>query len=301
MQDLRSQLAETISHFTPKDGFHDSPVPGVHCIKFSQPDQRTKRRWHACLGIVAQGAKEMVLGRSVYRFGAGDFTAAPIDLPLVSRIALASPDQPFLALLIDLDPRTLAEVAAQMEPDLPNERAALQRAVFVGRAGERLMEAVTRLAELFRTPTDAPILGPLVIREALYHLLRSPEGPAFRQFVRSGSRTHQVYQAIYTLRSSLSEEVDVGALAKAAAMSRSAFFKHFKEVTSLSPIQYQKRLRLLEARRLMVEERETAERSAFNVGYNSASQFSREYGRMFGKSPRRDVAQFISEKRTLVS
>jgi len=301
MKDLRSQLADTIRLYTPGDGLHASLVPGVHCIKFSNTDRRTKRRWRACLGVIAQGSKEIVLGRTVYRFGEGDFTAAPIDLPLVSRIASASPEKPFLALLIDLRPQTLAEVAAQGENDLPNEKASPQRAVFVGKASDKMLEAAMRLTELFRTPADAPALGPLVIKEAIYHLLKTPEGPAIRQFVRSGSKTHQVYQAIYTIKSNLSDEVDVGALARAARMSRSAFFEHFKEVTAVSPIQYQKRLRLLEARRLMIEQNETAERSAYDVGYNSASQFSREYLRMFGKSPRRDVEQFVREKRALVS
>jgi transcriptional regulator GlxA family with amidase domain len=169
---------------------------------------------------------------------------------LVSRIASASHEHPFLALLIDLDPQVLAEVAAQLRKDLPNEPANLQRAVFVGKASDRMLEAALRLTELFRAPAA---------------------------------------------------KVDVAALAKAANMSRSAFFKHFKEVTAVSPIQYQKRLRLLEARRLMVEQSQTAEGSAFEVGYHSASQFSREYSRMFGKSPRQDVDQFIREERTLVS
>jgi transcriptional regulator GlxA family with amidase domain len=151
------------------------------------------------------------------------------------------------------------------------------------------LKAAIRLARLFQTPEDAPVLGPLLIKEIFYHLLKSENGPAIHQFVRSGSKMHRVSQAIHTLRSELERDVDVTALAKTANMSRSTFFKHFKEVTAASPIQYQKRLRLLEARRLMTDENETAEGSAFKVGYNSASQFSREYSRMFGTSPLRDA------------
>jgi transcriptional regulator GlxA family with amidase domain len=136
------------------------------------------------------------------------------------------------------------------------------------------------------------VLGPLVIKEILYHLLKGADGLAIRQFVRSGSNMHKISQAIYSLRAELNADVDVAALAKAANMSRSAFFKHFKEVTSMSPIQYQKRLRLLEARRLMIDVDETAQGSAFKVGYNSVSQFSREYSRMFGSSPLRDAMKF---------
>lgn len=128
-----------------------------------------------------------------------------------------------------------------------------------------------------------------MIKEMFYHLLKGPDGPAIRQYVRSGSTMHKISQAIYSLQSELHDDVDVAALAKAANMCRSAFFKHFKEATAMSPIQYQKRLRLLEARRLMIDEGETAEGSAFRVGYNSASQFSREYSRMFGNAPLRDA------------
>ena len=135
------------------------------------------------------------------------------------------------------------------------------------------------------------VLGPLVIREILYHLLKGPDGPAIRQFVSSGRKMHRMTQVIYGLNSRFQNDVDVEALAKAANMSRSAFFKDFKEVTSMSPIQYQKRLRLLEARRLMTEEEETAEGAAFKVGYRSPSQFSREYSRMFGNPPVRDSAR----------
>jgi AraC-like DNA-binding protein len=189
---------------------------------------------------------------------------------------------------MDFDLLTLGEAAAQIDTGFPGEVENPSRAVFIGKASNQMLDAAVRLGGLFQTPEDAPVLGSLVTREILYHLLKGADGPAIRQFVRSGSSMHKISQALYTLRSELSAEVDTTALAKAAGMSRSAFFRHFKDVTAMSPIQYQKRLRLLEARRLMTEEDETAEGSAFRVGYNSASQFSREYSRMFGNSPRRD-------------
>jgi AraC-like DNA-binding protein len=289
MKDLRKRLANAIRLLTPGEGFHPSPVSGVTCLKIYKPDLRTKRRWRACLAIVAQGEKEIVLGRGVYRIGAGDYSAAPVELPVVSRFAAASMEKPFLGLLVDLDPRILGEVAAELEKDLLGRPVRRQRALFIGAASERMLEAAARIVELARTPEDAGVLGPLAIRELIYHLLRGPNGPGVYQFVRSGSKTHRVHQAIYALRAQLGDEVDVDALARGASMSRSAFFKHFKEVTAVSPIQYRKRLRLLEARRLMADEMETAEGAAFRVGYKSASQFSREYSRMFGNAPRRDV------------
>jgi transcriptional regulator GlxA family with amidase domain len=193
---------------------------------------------------------------------------------------------------MDFDPLTSSEVAAQIEKEFPKEMETSPRAMFIGKASDQMLEAALRLGRLFQVPEDASVLGSLVIKEILYHLLKGADGPAIRQFVRSGSNMHKISQAIYCLKSELDDDVDVAALAKAANMSRSAFFKHFKEVTSMSPIQYQKRLRLLEARRLMIDEDETAEGSAFKVGYKSASQFSREYSRMFGSSPFRDAMKF---------
>ena len=291
MSDFRSHLAAIINRFSLGDGLHESPLRGTHCIKFSHPGRRAKQHWRASLCIVAQGCKEIILGREVYRIDGAHYVATPIDLPVTSRIFSATPEKPFLCLKIDFDLLTLSEAAAQIEKDFPKEMEAPLRAMFSGRASDQMLEAALRLGKFFQVPEDAAVLGPLAIKEILYHLLKGADGPAIRQFVRSGSNMHKISQAIYSLRSELSEDVDVISLAKAANMSRSGFFKHFKEVTAMSPIQYQKRLRLLEARRLMIDEGETAEGSAFRVGYNSASQFSREYSRMFGNSPLRDATK----------
>jgi AraC-like DNA-binding protein len=298
MTDFRSQLSRTINFFSPMEGINTTPVPGVHCGRFSLTDRRTKRRWRACLAIVAQGSKEVVLGRQVYRIDDGLYSATPIDLPVVSRVAVASPGKPFLCLLIALDPMILSEVSAQFSKDIHADLENSLRGVFIGKASEEMLEAAVRLGRLFHAPEDAPVLGPLVVKEMIYYLLKGPDGDAIRHFVRSGSKTHIIAQCIHGLHSQLNHDVDLPALAKAANMSRSAFFKHFKEVTAMSPIQYQKRLRLLEARRLMIEGGETAEGSAFKVGYKSASQFSREYSRMFGNSPLRDAIK-IKEMVTL--
>jgi AraC-like DNA-binding protein len=291
MTDFQSQLIKAINFFSPAEGLNATPVPGVYCIKFSRTDRRTKRRWRACLGIVAQGCKEIVLERDLYKCDQAHYTASPVPLPVVSKIATASPAKPFLALLIDLEPMILSEISAQLSDVLAGNPVNLLRAIFIGRTSVEMLEAAVRLGELFYTPEDARVLGPLVIREMIFRLLKGPNGEAIRQFVRSGSRTHIISQCIHGLQSDLKGDVDVIALAKAAKMSRSAFFKHFKEITAMSPIQYQKRLRLLEARRLMVDEGESAEGSAFKVGYKSAPQFSREYSRMFGNSPLRDATK----------
>jgi AraC-like DNA-binding protein len=292
MTDLRADLAQSIVGFSPQDGFNETPLPGIQCIKYSQTDSLTNRRWRASLCIVAQGSKEIVLGREVYRNDHEAHTImTPIDLPVTSRVVSATSQTPFLCLRIESDPLVLSEVAAQIEHDSPQELDNPLRGIFVSKAEDPLLEASLRLVKLFNAPQDTMVLGPLVIREILYHLLKGPDGSAIGQFVRSGSKMHKMTQVIYGLKSRFQTDVDVEALAKEANMSRSAFFKDFKEVTAMSPIQYQKRLRLLEARRLMTEEGETAEGTAFKVGYRSPSQFSREYSRMFGNPPIRDSAR----------
>ena len=293
MKDLRSGLAKIINFYSPRNGPQASPVPGVYCIKFCQTGRRSKDRWPAALWILAQGCKEIVLGRKIYRIDDAHYVATPIDLPVISRVASATPEKPFLAIGIQLDPPTLSEVSAQLAREITDKPEPSQPALFIGKASDEMLEAAIRLGRLFETPEDAPVLGRLVIKEMIYYLLKGKDGPAIRHFLRSGSKLHRIFQSLHGLRSELSDDVDVPALAKAANMSRSAFFEHFKDITAMSPIQYQKRLRLLEARRLMVDEGETAEGSAFKVGYKSASQFSREYSRMFGNPPLRDAMKMI--------
>jgi len=290
-QERLAELAMRLHRLTARPGTQETALPGVHVSRYDDIDRRTKRSWRACLAIVAQGTKEVVLGRTVYRCAEGHYTVAPLHLPVISRIAAATPRTPFLALLVDLSPLTLAEVAAQIGDELFPAPSAPVRALFRGQASEPMLDAAGRLTRLFETKDDWRILGALVVKELAYHVLRGAEGPAIAQFVHSGTKTQRVAQAAFEIRSNLDSDLDVDRLARTAAMSRSAFFKHFKGVTSLSPIQYQKRLRLLEARQLMVYAEQSAEGSAYTVGYQSASQFSREYARMFGESPSRHAAR----------
>jgi len=298
VNDFRSELSRIINRFSPGNGIHSSPLPGVRCIKMSHTGARAKNYWSASFCIVTQGVKEIVLGREVYRCEAGYTIAAPVGLPVTSRIYSASPDKPFLSLKIEFDPMALGEVAKNFDKAAQGELPL--RALLIGKASGPMLEAALRLGKLFQFPGDAAVLGPLVTKEIFFHLLKGPDGPAILQFVRSGNTMHQISMAIYSLLADLREEIDVPSLAKEANMSRSSFFKHFKEATSLSPIQYQKRLRLLEAQRLMTEESETAEGAAYKVGYNSPSQFSREYSRMFGSSPLRNTTK-IKKAASLIS
>lgn len=301
MNKLQSDLTEIINNIHLEEGVHKAPVSGVFYSKHSQVSPYTKRRWHSFFAIVVQGCKEIILENKSYWGNEYNYTVTPVDLPVTSRIAEASPDKPFIAVMIEMNPLILSEVASKIEKELPKETLPILQPIFIGKADDKILEAFIRLIKLFQTPEDATVLGPLIIRELFYYLLKSPNGEAIQQFVRSGSKIHEISQVIYKLKSELKDEIDVTTLAKTANMSRSSFFKYFHDVTAMSPIQYQKRLRLLEARRLMIENDETAESSAFKVGYKSSSQFSREYSRMFGNSPIRDIIKMKDSNGLIVN
>jgi len=285
-----ADLATLIARWCPRDGVHPSPIAGVSCIRISHPYPRAKRRWRACFCVIVQGIKEFTLEGRVYREAGPHYIVNPLDLPLTSRVTGVSPARPLLSLKLDFESVAMREVAAQLAW-VHTDDAEPARAIYMRPASDRMLEAAARLCELFARPAEALILGPLAIRELIFHLLSGPDGPALRQLVRAGSHSHRIAEAVMQLQVSLDEDLDIAACAKRAGMSRATFFKRFKEATAMSPLQYQKRLRLLEARRLMVEEGEGAGTSALRVGYASASQFSREYARMFGNAPLRDTRE----------
>lgn len=286
MPTIAERLARRVSQACPGEGVHPSPVADVSCIRISRPQPLAQRSWRASFCIVAQGVKELWLEGQAWREPRPHTIVSPIDLPVISRVVGVSPERPLLCLKLAFDPKALQDVASRL--DLPEESAPA-RSLFVAPASDRLLEAAVRLTDLFDTPGDAPVLAPLLHRELLFHLLKGPDGAAICQLVRAGSVAQRIAQAVHQLQAALAAPLDLDALARTAGLGRAAFFRRFKEVISLSPVQYQKRLRLLEARRLMVEEAEGAEIAAFRVGYRSASQFSREYARLFGEPPRRDA------------
>ena len=287
MLDAQARLVHLIERAALMEGAQPSPIAGVYCIKVSEPQKFQKRPWRASICISVQGTKEIVVDGQMFRARGLHYVVTPMDLPVSSRATHNSAHKPLLALKLDFDAHALREVASQL-PEV-STAAHETRAIFIGKATERMVDAAIRLCELFATPDDATVLAPLVIRELMFHILKSPDGPAIRQHLRAGSNAHRIAAAVHHLQTSLREPVDIAALAREAGMSRAAFFKHFKEATAMSPLQYQKRLRLLEARRVMLEQGEGAEAAAFNVGYTSPSQFSREYARMFGDAPFRDA------------
>ena len=285
------RLAGLISAYAPHDGCFELRIPGVHAIRRSRADTELVHALaQPALCIVAQGAKSVMLGQEVYEYDESRMIAFSVDLPVTAQITRASHSKPFLAFKLDLDPHKVAELVLKVYPHgLP--RAPEGRAVNVGQVNASIVKAATRLVELMAEPMDAELLGPLVIDEILIRVLRSPIGVRVAQIGLADSGVQGIAKAVSWLRANFFQPMKVEELAELAHMSVSSFHQHFKSVTSMSPLQFQKALRLQEARRLMLSTMTDASTASWKVGYQSASQFSREYSRFFGSAPTRDIAR----------
>lgn len=240
------------------------------------------------LCLVLQGAKWAEFGGKRLDYRAGQALLVSVDMPSFGRVAEASPSEPYLGLIIEFDPAVMREVMADLEaPPVPRAGSG----VFVIDFDAALEDCALRMVRLLDTPKAIPLLYPAIVRELCYWLLSGPHGGAVAHIAQANSHARQVITAIHALRQRFAEPVRIKELAAAAHMSLSAFHREFKALTSMTPLQYQKQLRLLEARHLMVDSAANVETAAFRVGYESPSQFSREYARMFGAPPRRDVAE----------
>jgi AraC-like DNA-binding protein len=303
--DLR-RLAGLVSARAPSDGSFELPFPGLYAARSSRTDTELV---HAVarpvLCIIAQGAKSVMLGREVYEYDASRMLIFSVDLPVTGQVTRASCSEPYLSLRLDLDPHRVAELALKVYPDGLSQ-VQESRAVYVCQADAGIINAATRLVELAARPEDAELLAPLVVDEILIRLLRSRVGGRVAQIGLADSSMHRIAKAISWLRANFTQPMMVGELAGLAHMSVSSFHQHFKSVTSMSPLRYQKVLRLQEARRLMLSTTMDAATTSRQVGYLSASQFSREYGRFFGSAPVRDISRlreegFTKERRRCLS
>ena len=248
------------------------------------------------LCMVVQGAKRTVFGNRRFEYRAGQALVVNVELPAFSQVTEASQSKPYLAVALELDSALLRDVLKGLET-LPKADGDVGRGVFVTDAKGPIADCMLRLIRLLRTPQAISAIYPLIVRELYYWLLTGPHGSQIAKLALANSHTQRVLSAVHTLRERFAEPVRVEELADTAHLSPSAFHRQFKALTSMTPLQYQKQLRLLEARRLMVSNAMNAELTAYTVGYESPSQFSREYARMFGSAPHRDVAALRAEWR----
>ncbi|WP_400163518.1 AraC family transcriptional regulator [Brevibacillus sp. TJ4] len=290
MQQALQQLARLICRHAPSDGTHPTPVPSLmlmHATHLSEPMESV---YKPSICVVAQGAKTATLADKTYRYDPSTYLVTSVELPISGKIIEASPEQPYLSLKLSFDADVILDIVKEMDrPDLPHEDAPL--GITVNRTSPELLDAILRLMKLLEEPQDIPILSPLITREILYRVLQSEHGVVMHQFAVIGSHAHSIAQAIWLINREYDRPLLVEQLAKSVNMSTSAFHKHFKRVTAMSPLQYQKTVRLQEARRLMLNETVQASDAAFRVGYESPSQFSREYARMYGKPPMKDIQE----------
>jgi AraC-like DNA-binding protein len=292
-----AQLARLIAAYAPYDDSFELRIPGLRAGRYSRLNSQcfhTLRVPSLC--IAAQGAKTVIVGKDTYEYDASRMIVFSVALPIASQISGASPSKPYLSLRLDLDPRKIADLVLKVYPQgLPPLQE--RRAVYVAPSDPSIINAAIRLMECLSHPGDTELLAPLIIDEILIRLLRSPIGVRVAQMGFTESSVQRVAKAISWLRANFSQPMKVEDLADLVHMSVSSFHEHFKSVTSMSPLHYQKVLRLQEARRLMLATMMDAGSASQRVGYLSASQFSREYGRFFGNAPTRDIARLREEAR----
>ena len=281
-------LAYEIGKFAQNDGDHITGIPRLSLHRRSARTEPLPCIYGLGLGITAQGGKQVTIGEHVIAYGPGQSLLTTIDLPVVARVTRADRAKPFLGMLLTLDARALVQSAAEMDlPPLSREQT--PRAISLCALEAPLLDAVIRLVQLLNEPQLISSIAPLIQQEIMVRLLSGHQGPYLRHLVSMGSPGHQVAQAMTWLKQNFVRDVLMDDLAARAHMSPSTFRQHFRNLTGMSPLQYQKQLRLQEARQLMLNQSMDASSTAARVGYESASQFSREYSRLFGAPPQRDI------------
>lgn len=287
---LLTAMIESIGRRTVGNTDSPTPISGLGFFRREEPLPPTICLVEASIVLVVQGEKQMLVGGEAYPYDVNRFLITSLDLPANSQIVTASPDKPCLGLVLKLDLRIMAELIAQGGLPSPLERS-IDRGIGagLGKVTPVLLEAFKRLLDLLDDPASIPVLAPLIEREIHYRLLKSDQAARLWQIASVGSQGHRIARAIDWLKMNYTATLRIDDLAAHVQMSPSSLHQHFRQLTAMSPLQYQKWLRLNEARRLMLNESLDAASAAFEVGYESPSQFSREYTRLFGAPPRRDI------------
>jgi AraC-like DNA-binding protein len=283
------ELAALIARFATADGDIRTPIDGLFIGRRSGPSEPVHKGQHACFALVAQGAKSVTVGAETHHYGVGSCIVVSLDLPVISCVTEASPEVPQLGMGMLINGDRLREVIARLPVPHPALTAPLVRGIGVNQAPPELLDAVIRLLRLLDTPADIPAMAPLIEQEILYRLLTGPDGPRLLNIARADTPGNRIARAVAWLREHYARSLRIEDLAGDCGMSVSSLHHHFKAVTALTPVQYQKQLRLHEARRLMLVESCDAGTAGHRVGYLSPSQFSREYSRLYGCPPARDI------------
>ncbi|MGV3618660.1 MAG: AraC family transcriptional regulator [Fimbriimonas sp.] len=283
------ELAQLVERHAGRDGVFRTAIPSLTLFRLSQSLGAVHTVQEPSFCLIAQGRKEVLLGSERFEYAPGQYLMVSIGMPMTGRVIQASPREPYLSLCLDLDTNAIA--ALLMDLDLPPVPARDRLGLSVGTVESTTRDAVIRLLRLLDTPRHIATLAPMIQRELAYLLLVGPEGGRLREIALTNGLNHRVARAVATLRERYAEKLSMEELAQEVGMSLSSLHHQFKAVTAMSPLQYQKQVRLQEARQLMMGGDFDATRAAIEVGYESVSQFNREYRRQFGEPPARDVAR----------
>lgn len=291
MQRLIDEIVERIDRALPSDGSLEF-FPGLILTRISEPTETLKQVFPPAFCVIAQGTKQAQLGEQIFRYDTEHYMIHTLEVPLIFRIDEASPENPYLGFRLVLDPAMVASLIVESGIEI-KKRDASARAVDVDAVDAELLDAVARLIRLVERPSEQKILAPLIKREIVFRLLAAGQGPRLSHMLSSGD-TQRISKAIGLMRERFDEHLSVDDIARELGMSSSVFHHHFKSVTAMSPLQFQKHIRLQEARRLMLNEDLDAASAGFRVGYEDPSYFSRDYKKQFGAPPHRDIARLRS-------
>lgn len=289
LRELRTLAAKAKNRLT------ETGIPRVAMVQGKIPEHELSAVYDPMVNLILQGSKSMTVGDRTLHYCPANYFVMSIDLPAVGTVWPAASGEPYLAVALTLQPTVVAELIADLPKTTRSEKT--EAGFSVSAVTPDLMDAWVRMLRLMERPADIPALAPAYEREILYRVLQGPQGQMLRDIATPDSAIARVSLAIQWIRRDFAEPLRVEALAQKAAMSESAFHRHFKAVTALSPLQYQKRVRLLQARTLLVVGGKSVSTAAFEVGYESATQFSREYARAFGLPPGRDAEQLLAKYR----
>jgi AraC-like DNA-binding protein len=293
---MRAELAAQIERFTGTDGLHPSAIANLYFGRASRTQVPAHTIHHPAFCLMAQGSERVLLNDEAYIYDSNHYLVVSQNLPISAHHMDVSQEHPVLGLRIDFEPRDIASALLQMGPLQKPPSQKPQRGLFTGELSPALLDAVLRLVNLLHTPGDIAALAPLYMREILYRLLTRPEGWRLAQMATSDSHSLRIARAISWLQAHYSRPLVVEELAREVHMSVSSLHVHFKAVTAMSPLRFQKQLRLQEARRIMLTEKVAAGIAGHRVGYESQAQFNRDYSRFFGAPPVRDIKRLLEEK-----
>ena len=290
MAERQQDLSARVARLTPFDGTHQSAFPSLTLTRGSVPTLCMPTVYQPCLAVVVQGRKRALLNDEVFHYDALNYLVVSVTLPAMGQVLEATPEHPYLSLRLNLDLEEIARLVLELGDRGPSPANA-DRGLFVARLDEPLLDAVLRMVKLLDTPEDVDVLAPVVRREIYYRVLRGELGSRLADLAQAEGGKHRIVRAIEWLKQHYAAPLRIEELAEAVHMSPSALHHRFKAVTAMSPLQYQKHLRLHEARRLMFADGIESATAGHRVGYESASQFSREYRRLFGAPPRSEIAR----------